>query len=93
MNKGISSKLLNIIKSLYSNVKLSIKGDENRKFYSNFGVIQGESLSPLLFSLFVADLPENLNDIKIGTKVQDIIIQLLMFADDTAIFSEIIEGL
>ena len=43
--------------------------------------------------MFVADLPENLNDIKIGTKVQDIIIQLLMFADDTAIFSETIEGL
>lgn len=93
MNKEISSKMLNVIRSLYSEVKLSVKGDENRKFYSNFGVLQGNSLSPLLFSLFVSDLPEYLSDAKIGTKIQDIIVKVLMFADDTAIFSETIEGL
>lgn len=84
---------MNIIKSLYSSIPLSVKGDEDRKFFTNFGVLQGESLSPLLFSLFVSDLPENLSDVTIGTKIQDILIKLLMFADDTVIFSESIEGL
>ena len=93
MTNNISSKMLNIIKSMYSDIKLSVKGQETRKFYSNFGVLQGNSLSSLLFSLFVSDLPNYLSDSKIGTKIQNIFIKLLMFADDTAVFSETIEGL
>ena len=90
---GISSKMLNIVKSLYKEIILSVKGEESRKFSSNFGCLQGNSLSPLFFSIFVSDLPEHLSEIDMGSKIQDIIIKLLMFADDTAIFSETIEGL
>ena len=85
--------MLNIVKSLYKEVILSVKGEETRKFYSNFGCLQGNSLSPLFFSIFVSDLPEQLSEVDMGSKIQDIIIKLLMFADDTAIFSETIEGL
>ena len=36
---GISSKYINIIKSLYAQIKLSVKGDqEDRSFYSNYGL-------------------------------------------------------
>ena len=74
---GISSKYINIIKSLYAQIKLSVKGDkEDRSFYSNYGLLQGESLSPLLFSLFVNDLPEFLSDDSIGIRVQDIIMKM-----------------
>ena len=94
INHGISSKYINIIKSLYAQIKLSIKGEvHDRSFYSNYGLLQGESLSPLLFSLFVNDLPELLTDASIGIRVQDVIMKMLMFADDMAVFSESKEGL
>ena len=91
---GISSKYVNLIKSFYSQVKLAIKGDtHDQSFYSNYGLLQGESLSPLLFSLFVNDLPDRLTDESVGVRVQDVIMKLLMFADDMSIFSESREGL
>ena len=93
IRNGISSKMLNIIRCLYNQVVLSVKGDDTNTFYSNYGLLQGESLSPLMFSLFVNDLPDLLNNVDIGINIQDIIIKLLMFADDTVIFSETIEGL
>ena len=94
IQNGISSKYLNIIKSLYSQVKLAVKGDVvDQSFYSNYGLLQGESLSPLLFSLFVNDLPDELSSESVGIRVQDVIMKLLMFADDMSVFSETREGL
>ena len=62
-------------------------------FYSKCGLLQGESTSPLLFSIFVNDLENNLQDVSLGTRIQDVVIQLLLFADDMALFSETREGL
>ena len=75
-------------------MKLTLHDDaENRYFSSNVGLLQGESTSPLLFSLFVNDLENSLPDEKVGINVVNILIKLLMFADDMAIFSTTIEGL
>ena len=94
IKNGVSSKYVNIIKSFYAHMKLSVKNDtEHRQFCSNFGLLQGEVLSPMLFSLFVNDLPDNLSDLTVGTPVQNILMKLLMFADDMSIFSEKREGL
>ena len=94
IQNGVSSKYINIIKSLYQKMKLSVKNDpQNREFRSNFGLLQGEVLSPMLFSMFVNDLPEYLSNESVGSRVQDILLQLLMFADDMAIFSETKNGL
>ena len=65
VKSDISSKYLNIFKDLYSKMKLTVSSDtENRYFSSNVGLLQGESTSPILFSLFVNDLGHSLpNDI------------------------------
>ena len=91
---NVSSKCINIFKDMYKKMKLTLHDDaENRYFSSNVGLLQGESTSPLLFSLFVNDLENSLPDEKVGINVVNILIKLLMFADDMAIFSTTIEGL
>ena len=45
--------MLDIIKSIYQNVKLQVKHNDNlsSSFTCNIGVRQGECLSPFLFSM------------------------------------------
>ena len=68
-------------------------GEGNNLFMSNCGLLQGESTSPILFSLFINDLELFLDNSQIGTTIQGLCMKLLMFADDAAIFSETREGL
>ena len=79
---------------MYSKIKLKVTTDvEQRVFQSNVGLLQGESTSPLLFSLFVNDLESSLINDDFNLNVIDTLIKVLMFADDMAIFSTTIEGL
>ena len=79
---------------MYSKIRLGVRGDkEGRYFDSLLGLLQGESTSPILFSLFVNDLEGELANDAIGSRVMDIIIMLIKFADDMAVFSETREGL
>ena len=94
MKEGISSKCINVFKNMYSKIKLKVATDvEKRVFHSNVGLLQGESTSPLLFSLFVNDLESSLQNDDFNLNVIDTLIKLLMFADDMAIFSTTVEGL
>jgi hypothetical protein len=55
---GITGKLLNVIKSMYSKLKCCVKfdGHFSNFFTSNIGLMQGESLSTLLYSFYVNDM-------------------------------------
>ena len=55
---NINGKLTKVIFSIYQNVKACVKLDNviSKSFLCNIGVRQGDSLSPLLFSLFLNDL-------------------------------------
>ena len=63
-------------------------------FSCDVGLLQGEILSPFLFSLFLNDielyLQENIND---GIDIEHLKLYLLLFADDAVLFSETREGL
>ena len=57
-------------------------------------MLQGEVLSPFLFSLFLNDLELYLQqDQNAGLTLEQLSIYLLLFADDAVLFSDTIEGL
>ncbi len=95
---GISGKILNVIKNMYSRAKSCIQnGNEVSDFFScNIGVRQGENLSPLLFSIFLNDLSAYLGKDSKGIQVEfsveglNCYIKLfaLLYADDTILLSE-----
>ena len=99
-NSKISSKMNSLIQNMYSKIKLCMKnvqarsGDDECFFSSVAGVYQGESLSPFLFSMFLNDLHDNLksND-GVGVMLEDLLLTVLLFADDMIIFSLTREGL
>ena len=100
MNKlqtiGINGHFLQIIKSIYNTTTNSLiyKGSLTSKFMSNVGVKQGDTLSTILFNLYINDLPKifafNGND-PISLKTTNI--SCLKYADDLIIMSTSHDGL
>ena len=95
----INGKCLKLIQNLYKNIKSRIKTPEGISafFPCKIGVRQGENLSPFLFAIFLNDLEHYLKmhrvqSIKCEYNDDDILIfcklLLLLYADDTVIFSE-----
>ena len=94
---GIQGKLFKVIKSMYSSIKSCIKINESEiteMFSCNKGIRQGDGLSPVLFSLFMNDLPQYLRDnncpsVTLGNHP----LNCLMYADDLLLISSSPEGL
>ena len=87
---GVRGKMLDIIRSMYTNVKSQVKHNKiiSDAFFSNIGVRQGECLSPFLFSIYLNDLEEEIhlkgaNGIDIGMMK----LYLLLYADDIVLFA------
>ena len=84
--------------SIYESVKAKVRtgGDLTPSFLCPRGVKQGENLSPVLFSLFIEELA---NDIRTHGKhgiqlVPDIVeVLILLFADDVILASDTVQGL
>ena len=55
---------------------------------SNCGVRQGDSLSPILFALYINDLAREIIDQNKGIKLDNINISILLYADDIVLISE-----
>ena len=107
-NLNLGVKMTNTIYSIYQNIKscllLHSKGDDgalvcnmSEPFACENGLREGENLSPLLFSLYVNDLSNFLQDANckgtsIPTNTDDGLLVyfkllLLMYADDTVLFA------
>ena len=86
---GVSNKIVDIIKSMYSSVKLCIRQFSSLSdfFNSNVGVKQGEPLSPFLFLLYINDLADELR-CGIDGNLDELSIFLLFFADDLVIIAK-----
>ena len=96
INSGIDGKLFQLIRSIYLDVKPCVKsmGSLSEFFKSDIDLLQGEVLSPFLFSLFINDLELYLQqNTDAGLTLDQLSIYLLMFADDAVIFSDSIDGL
>lgn len=88
---GIRGRLLNVISSIYDNVRSRVKlnGKLSAMFDLHVGLLQGESLSPMLYSLFVNDMEsEFINSDCQSYPLQLLNLFMLMYADDTVLFSE-----
>ena len=93
---GITGDFFNTIKNMYVNDKCRIKigNTLTDAIYPNQGVRQGCILSPLLFNLFMCDLPSSLNNENCyPAKIGQIKLPCIMWADDLVIFSETENGL
>ena len=92
---GITGKLLNVIQSMYQQTKSCVRfNNELSDFYTSFnGLVQGEALSPLIFSLFVNDIELDLLHDCSPLQLNEINIFLLMYADDTVLLAESSEDL
>lgn len=89
---GIKGKVLKIIRCMYDKIKTCVRvnGEYSDWFKVKSGVLQGEILSPILFSLFVNDLESNLenNLNNAGIEFNQLRIILLMYADDTVLIAK-----
>ena len=94
--QGIQGKLLRIIRDMYQKVKSCVKSCNT---YSEFfeysvGLRQGEVISPIMFSLFIEDIELMLQDkFNSGLQINDMLLILLLFADDMVILGNTPEDL
>ena len=86
---GVSGKIYSSIKSMYEEVQCSVRVNNNMTdpFYVKQGVKQGCPLSPTLFSLYINDLAEDINNLECGITVDTITLSILLFADDIVLLA------
>lgn len=91
---GLSSKCIRIFQSMYEKMKLEVRNSAGSGFFeSSTGILQGEITSPIFFSFYVNDLESYFDEASVGIWTFDILLKLLMYADDMVIFSKTKEGL
>lgn len=90
---GVSSKIIHLIRNFYSTATFRVRSSNNALSTSipiSEGVLQGETLSPFLFRLFISDVEENFRfNGAVGLSIDgwnDVL--LLLYADDLIILGD-----
>ncbi|CAG2239279.1 unnamed protein product [Mytilus edulis] len=87
---GISSKMLNALKSLYHKVQSCVKvnGKITQWFDVQCGLKQGCVLSPILFNTFINNLVSEVKSLNFGIPIEEEKICILLYADDIVLLVE-----
>ena len=77
-----------LLKHWYKEQTMQIKRGKHfsELFHVSNGVRQGGVLSPYLFALYLDIFPNELNNIKAGCYIGEVLLNPLMFADDICVF-------
>jgi len=62
LNNGVNGKFIAVIRNMYNSIKtcINLKGNIPAFYSPKCGILQGESLSPMLFSFYLNDLQDYL---------------------------------
>ncbi len=95
---GIMGRFMQCLQSMYSQDSVRVMHPTeglSARFPCGIGVKQGCPLSPLLFGLYLDGLEKHLDALEGDNPPQlaDIIVKLLLYADDLALMSETPQGL
>lgn len=94
---GVKGKFLEVVNSMYKNINSCVQLNNNSysdTFHCNKGIMQGDSLSPLLFTTYMNDIPEFLRESNCpGVNIGNTNINCLMFADDLILLSSTVDRL
>ena len=73
---------------IFNTVRVYLKAGDSlsEPFQSNIGGPQGDVSSALLFSLFISDIVNHIP--KIGPKINDVIVSIILYADDMCLIAE-----
>ena len=87
---GMEGRVFDVIQNMYSAVRSIVRVgvDTSDVIEQIAGVRQGCVLSPCLFSIYIADLPQFLQDSNtIGVQLHDVWVRILLYADDGALIA------
>ena len=94
-NIGIQGNFLSIYESMYSKTEATVRLNDNmtKWFTTEAGVRQGQNDSPTAFAIFINSLAITLKNLNLGIKYGNIVITILLYADDIIILAETEESL
>ena len=84
VDDGVPGKLLSLVKRWYKNVTVRVRVNdvESDWFESKVGVRQEDTLSPLLFNIFINGIVDKVKESGLGFKIGRETMSVLPFADD-----------
>jgi hypothetical protein len=86
----VPKKLIDLVRMWYRTVKARVRVNEveSEWFETKVGVRQGDTLSPLLFNIFINGIVRKVKEGGGGVKIGDERVPILLFADDMVLLEE-----